>query len=243
MNPAESKIAFGVCLSDLDRYANFRFDCMDNMKESFGMFRIGRVDCDYGQFYADAYFEEYAKTCNKLSIPWVGYLYLHFRNDNGKSKIVLPNLNMLDIFDKVSLSLPYIVFLIDFEPTDLTAEYVNTTIQLLKESILSKSDKSFTVCVGFVGKYREFADHSEFDYPLYTEVLLSEDSTSFSVPSNTILCWYYVKSEKSGRASSYFYSMGSIGDELNLQRIRVNLDTVIAIGELADEVYNYRGSK
>ena len=235
MDHPENKLAFGVCLSDWDKHLNFRFDCMNNMKESFCMLRIGRIECDHGTFYEDKCFKEYVETCNKLSIPWIGYIYLHMHTDSRVNKIFLPNEDVWNIFIDMKFSLPYITFIFDFDLPNLTIDRINTTVSLLENSIYSKLGKQLiTVCSGFTGNNTSFATHSEFKYPLYTEVVFPDDCSSFSVPNNTILCWY-------GDKVCYYFIHNNDDDKLNIVNSNVNLGGVIAIGELADAVHDYRG--
>ena len=234
MNQTKNRIAYGVCLSDWDKHLNFRFDCMNNMKESFCMLRIGRIECDHGTFYEDKCFKEYVETCNKLSIPWVGYIYLHMHTDSRINRIFLPNYDVWDIFKDMKFSIPYITFILDFNLPNLTIDRINTIVRLLENAIQSKMDKQFiTVCSGFTGSNESFAEHSEFKYPLYTEVVLPESCSSFSVPNNTVLCWYGDR--------TYSYSTVTVEDKFNIDKTSINLGSVVALGELADAIHNYRG--
>ena len=237
MKQSETKLAFGVSLSEWDKNSNpkfdFRFDCMDNMKESFCMLRIGVVECDSGKFWKDKCFEEYAKICNKLSIPWVGYIYFHLCD-----KIVLPSSDVWNIFDGFQFSLPYITFIFNVDIPNLDINRLNSTIQFLEKVISTKSNKPLTVCCGVVGHHRELADHSEFKYPLYVEMLLLDNCSSFSVSMNTILCWY--------DDSRSFYSIDGVAttieDKIIINRVHTSAAKVIALGELADAIHNYRSS-
>lgn len=243
MKQSNNKIAFGLCLSDLDRSSNFRFNCMGSMKESFCMFRTGIIECDSGNFYADKSFQNYAETCNKLSIPWVGYIYLYLHTDDEENKIVLPDSNVWDIFKEISLSLPFVVLIVDFELPNFDIDRLNKMVQQIKSDISDKIDKPFTVCVGFAGFNRELATCSEFRYPLYMETLGSLIDNSIDVPNNTILCWYMATGNESDRPPSYFYLAENNEDRINIVQKSGYLDTVIALGELADAVYNYEGAK
>ena len=246
-NSAETKISIGVCLSEFDRNIDFRFDCMENMKESFCMLRIGTIMCDNGTFYLDKCFKEYAKSCNELSIPWVGYVYLQNRTDNPQNKIFIPNYGLCDVFDEIPLSLPYIVAIFDFDIPNFTLDRLDDTVQLLGRAISHSADKPFTMCVGLTGKCEELANHSEFKYPLYVERLIKYNDTTINVSNNTILCWYYQSITEAIELGldgipSFFYTAETADDKIKINLRRVYLDTAIAIGELADAVQNYRGS-
>lgn len=248
MNQPKNKLELGVCLSEWDRNLNFNFDCMDNMKESFCMLRIGTIDCSNGTFYLDKCFKEYAKACNELSIPWVGYVYLQHHTDNPQNKIFSPAYDVWNIFEDIPLSLPYIVAIFDFDLPNFGIDRLDDTVNLLSRAISKSVDKPFTMCVGLNGKCEELANHRELKYPLYVERLIKYNDTTINVPNNTILCWYYqsiteVLELGLDGIPSFFYTADTADDKIKINLRRVYLDTVIAIGELADAVQNYRGSK
>lgn len=248
MSQSKNKIELGVCLSEFDKGLNFQFDCIGNMKESFCMLRIGTIECANGTFYLDKCFKEYAKTCNELSIPWVGYVYLKYHTDNPQNKIFCPTYDVWNIFEDIPLSLPYIVAIFDFDLPNFTIDRLDDAVNLLSRAISRSTDKPFTMCVGITGKCGELANHSEFKYPQYVERLIRYNDTAINVPNNTILCWYYQGIDEAldlglDGIPSFFYSADTVDDKIRINMRRAYLDTVIAIGELADAIQNYRGSK
>ena len=237
MNQTKNRIATGVCLSQWN--SDVQFDCLGDAQKSFCMLRICQVDCRTGKTWIDNRFKEYAKACNKLSIPWVGYIYLQHHTVNTNSKFpnvaFMPQHDVWDVIRDVKFSLPYITIIFDFDSPDFDIATLNRAVHLFEKAIANNSDKKLTTCVGIYPPHTELGEHSEFRYPLYTEVYLPKGHKSFSIPNNAVLCWC------GENDLSESYRIYTTGDKIELVKNRIGLDTIVALGEVAEAIYNYRG--
>lgn len=237
MNQQEIKIESGVCLSEW----NGDFDCshLHSMKKSFCMLRICTIDCQAGAMQIDNRFKEYANACNELFIPWVGYIYLRYKDSNIGDSLsdvpYFPNPAVWDMLNDVKFSLPYITFIFDFDLPDFDLHSLDCAVNMLETAIASNTDKKLTTCVGLYGLQSTLGTHSQFKYPLYAEVHLPDWCSSFSIPNNAVLCWF------GGRTPSDMYSAFATENQIKVTRSQIGLDSIVAIGELADAVCNYRG--
>jgi hypothetical protein len=237
MNQQEIKIESGVCLSEWN--GDFDFSHLHSMKKSFCVLRICQIDCRTGTIWIDNRFKEYANACNELSIPWVGYIYLQYKDSNigdALSNIpYLPNHAVWDMFKDVKFGLPYITFIFNFDLPDFDLPSLDYGVNMLEKAIAPNTDKKLTTCVGVCGLIAELNTHSQFKYPLYTEVYLPNNCKSFSVPNNAILCWC-------GDATpTPAYSASPADGKIEITKNEIGLDSIVALGEMAEAIRNYGG--